>query len=309
MPIVSVINYKGGVGKTTLTANIGAELAYRGKKVLLIDLDPQSNLTFSFIPVDDPSYQEGGTIKTWFDAFIDREEIIGLGDLIVRPRTIGRTLSGTLDLICSHLGLINVDLEFAVKLGGASQRQQRNNFIKVYSLLQKGLQTLLAEGHTKYDIVLIDCPPNFNIVTRNALVASDFYLVPAKPDYLSTLGIEQLNKHVEDLVSEYNSYIEKDPEGYSTIAPELLGIVFTMIGLRNGQPISAQEHYISNIRRVGLPIFDTKIRENKTIYADAPQYGVPVVVQRNSGETYVNIRKELQDLTQEFCGKVVLYNG
>lgn len=136
------------------------------------------------------------------------------------------------------------------------------------------------EGYTKYDIVLIDCPPNFNIVTRNALVASDFYLVPAKPDYLSTLWIEQHNRHVENLVSEYNSYIESDPEGFSIIIPELLGFVFTMVGLRNGQPTSAQEHYISNIRRVGLPIFETIIRENKTIYADAPQYGVPVVVHR-----------------------------
>lgn len=142
-------------------------------------------------------------------------------------------------------------------------------------------------------------------MTRNALVASDYYLVPAKPDYLSTLGIEQLNKHVKEMVNEYNAYLGEDSEGYSVISPELLGIVFTMIGLRSNQPISAQENYISHIRRAGLPIFETMIRENKTIYADAPQYGVPVAVQRGSGETYENIRKELQDLTEEFYRKVV----
>src|SRR6266545_708510 len=71
MKVVSVINYKGGVGKTSLTANLGAELAYRGKRVLLIDLDAQASLTFSFIPPDEWSskYEANYTIKTWFDSF------------------------------------------------------------------------------------------------------------------------------------------------------------------------------------------------------------------------------------------------
>ena len=71
MKVVSVINYKGGVGKTSLTTNLGAELAWRGKKVLLLDLDAQASLTFSFISPDDwrDNYENEGTIKSWFESF------------------------------------------------------------------------------------------------------------------------------------------------------------------------------------------------------------------------------------------------
>ena len=71
MKVVSVINYKGGVGKTSLTANLGAELAWRGKRVLLLDLDAQASLTFSFIKPDEWStnYEANETIKAWFELF------------------------------------------------------------------------------------------------------------------------------------------------------------------------------------------------------------------------------------------------
>jgi chromosome partitioning protein len=164
----------------------------------------------------------------------------------------------------------------------------------------------LSQESSKYDVVIIDCPPNFNIVTRNALVASDYYLVPAKPDYLSTLGIEQLNKHVGELVTEYNMFVERELDDFEIISPKLLGIIFTMVGLRNGGPISAQQQFIAQVQRTGLPIFNTVVRENKTIYADAPEYGIPVVIQRGSGETYASVRKELQQLADEFCRKVGL---
>ncbi|MTV50532.1 AAA family ATPase [Heliobacillus mobilis] len=107
--IISVINYKGGVGKTTMTANIAAEMAYRGKKVLVLDLDPQTNLTFSFLTVEQwqHSYQHQ-TIKRWYDAFIDKDEELDLKDFITRPERAHKRLraleaTGILDLIPSHL--------------------------------------------------------------------------------------------------------------------------------------------------------------------------------------------------------------
>ena len=86
MKIVSVINYKGGVGKTSLTANLGAELAWRGKNVLLIDLDAQASLTFSFIRPDEwsKSFELSGTIKAWFDSF-DSGTTLALSELIQTP--------------------------------------------------------------------------------------------------------------------------------------------------------------------------------------------------------------------------------
>lgn len=306
MKIISVINYKGGVGKTTIVANLVSELAWRGNKILAIDLDPQSSLTFSFISVDAwrNNYEANQTIKNWYDEFIDESGAVSLAGLIIQPSRINRVISqrnGSVDLICSHLALINIDLELATKLGGASPRQFRNNFLKVYSRLKAGLSELEQD---QYDYIIIDCPPNFNIVTRNAIVCSDWYLVPAKPDYLSTMGIEQLQRHVLELVTDYNHYVSETGENaWQTISPQILGIIFTMIKIYSGQPISTQRQYINQVGNLHLPIFDTQIRENKTIYGDAPEYGVPVVLQYVTGETYENVQDELEKFTTELIGK------
>jgi chromosome partitioning protein len=306
MKTVSVINYKGGVAKTTLTANLAAELAYRGYNVLAIDLDPQASLTFSFVSVDDwrKKYEKNKTIKNWYDEFIDEDSESDLSDLIVRPESVNKmyNMPGKVDLICSHLALINVDLELATRLGGASLRQTRNNYLRVHSRLRQGLAELDEES---YDFILIDCPPNFNIVTKNALVTSDYLLVPAKPDYLSTLGIDQLRRHVDELVGDYNDYAKQAGEPqWEQISPEILGIVFTMITVRSRGPISAQRQYIEQVRKLGLHTFKTLIRKNDTIYADAPEYGVPVVLKPVSGETYIDVRTELEQLTTEFLDTV-----
>ena len=108
MTVISVINYKGGVGKTTITANLAAELAWRGKKVLLLDLDAQASLTFSFIRPDEwkQDLEQNRTIKSWFDSFDDGPQI-PLESLIFRPKKMSRILSyktGEIHLIASHLG-------------------------------------------------------------------------------------------------------------------------------------------------------------------------------------------------------------
>lgn len=310
--VISVINYKGGVGKTTLTANLGAELAFQGHNVLLIDLDPQTNLTFSFIQVDEWKESfENKTIKKWFDTFIDDDLEFNLKDLIIRPIRVNKRLSqfdhstGKMDLVSSHLGLINVDLELSAKLWGGSDRTNRRNFIKVHSRLKEGLKQI---DDSNYDYILIDCPPNFNIVTKTAIVASDAILLPAKADYLSTIGIEQVKKNVSELVEEYNSKLSYDElTGYDKINPEITGVVFSMIGVRSGGPISAQRQYIAQVERIsGIRVLDTKLRENKTIYADAPQAGIPVVLEDVKGDTYINVRNELEELVKELSGYITV---
>lgn len=304
MKIISVINYKGGVGKTTITANLAAEMAFRGKKILAIDLDPQASLTFSFLSVDEwrKKYEGSKTIKNWYDAFIDKDTDLSLASLVGHPTKANvSNKGGRLDLICSHLALINVDLELATRLIGGTERDLRNNYLRVHSRLRQGLESL-REGD--YDYVLIDCPPNFNIVTKTAIVASDYLLVPTKPDYLSTLGIEQLVKHVSELAKTYNKYVaDSGNREWKPTTPRILGVLFTMIQVRNQQPISAQQQYIEQVSRLKIPALDTFIRENKTIYADAPEYGVPVVLKRVSGQTYENVQEELETLTTEVLGK------
>ena len=307
MKIISVINYKGGVGKTTITANLGAELAKREKRVLLIDLDAQSSLTFSLIAPDQwkKEFSEKRTIKTWFDSHEDGlpEPLV---NLIFTPKKANKSLTnGCLDLIPSHLGLINVDLELATELKGASLKKTKKNYLKVHQRLAKGLEQISSRA---YDFILIDCPPNFNIVTKTAIVASEHILIPAKPDYLSTLGIDYLHRSLRELVEEFNEYSKIDnPEPYS-IHPRILGVIFTMVSYHSGQPISASRQFISQTKRLGIPVFENMVRENKTLHSEAPVYGVPVVLTSQPKGTYGNIVEELRNIATEFLQRLGMNN-
>ena len=304
MQVVSVINYKGGVGKTTLTANIGAELAWRGKKILLIDMDAQASLSFSFITpqVWKTTYADTHTIKQWFES-IQRNNPVDLDSLVIIPPRINNIMTGKgeLHLIVSHLGLINVDLELATQLGGATLSLAKQAYLKVHSQLRRALQDLENQD---YDLILIDCPPNFNIVTKNAIAASDSILIPARPDYLSTMGIDYLIRSVNELVHDFNEFATHgDGNQAATIAPSLLGVVFTMIQVYGGQPIAAQRTFINQTRQLpGISVFKAWLRTHPGEFADAPVYGVPVVIH---GE-HSGVVEELENITSEFAAKVGL---
>ncbi len=308
MEVIAVINYKGGVGKTTVTSNLASELAFRGKKVLLIDTDAQASLTFSFITPDkwDTEYKASKTIKSWFDAISQGQEPPSLMDFVIQPDAVNKELlknksTGQIDIICSHLGLINVDLELATLLGGVNIQQTKRNYRKVHAKLREAVANLAETA--AYDYVLIDCPPNFNIVTKNAIIASEKILIPAKPDYLSTLGIDFLHRSVKELVKEYNDFASAD-EQTSAIDPQVLGVVFTMIQVNSGQPISAQRQYISQTKRLGVTAFLSFFRENKTIFADAPQNLIPVVLNHYSNGTHSEVVTEIKEFVDEF-GKMI----
>ena len=306
MKVVSLINYKGGVGKTTLSVNLVAGIA-RKKRVLAIDLDPQSNLTFSFMTAEEwkSRYKDKKTIKKLFDAAIDQDSPSpALKDLIVTAKGI--------DLICSDLGLIDIDSELvAAGSGGATDRQLKSNFVRAHSHLRRALKTIEDD----YDLVIIDCPPNFNMATRNAIVASDYYLVPAKMDYLSTMGINQLvgkvngvknpdgTVKIPGLVDKYNDNVEDQNEH---ISPEFLGVVATMVQMRNGGLLAVQQRYVNELTYSNIGMFKSMIRENKTLFSANPEEDAPVILQRLAGDTYKAVVDELQALQREFEEKVGL---
>ncbi|HEX7858999.1 MAG TPA: AAA family ATPase [Verrucomicrobiae bacterium] len=302
MQIVSVINYKGGVGKTSLTVNLAGELAHRGKKVLLIDLDAQASLTFSLIEPDvwQNTFAASKTIKTWFDSF-EVGTPISLKSIIETPKRINNRVNhngGKVDAIYSHLGLINVDLELATKLGGANLVQTKKNFIAVHRRLADGLSAIKSD---EYDVVLIDCPPNFNIVTKTAIIASGYLLVPTRPDYVSTLGIDYLIRSVKALVNDYNDYAELNQgDTVNPIKPKVLGVVFTMIQEYSRGPMAAQRAFMSQHKTAGLTVFDSYIKRNDTLFADAPQYGVPVVLNSYSSGSHQSVVDGLEGVATEF---------
>ena len=302
--IVSIINYKGGVGKTTLTANLAAELAQRGKRILALDMDAQCSLTFSLVTPDYWESELGGeegqgndrTIKRWFDGIVEDEgEAVALGELVLRDlKAKGRLgeKGGCLHLIPSHLGLINIDLDLAYMLSGAAPSRLHHRRARVYGQLRSHLNAYATEAG--YDYVLIDCPPNFNIVTKNAIVASDQIVIPAKPDYLSTLGIDYLLRSLGTLVREFNEDSKTE-----VIEPRILGVIFTMIQVLRGRPIGVQRQYM-RADSIAVPIFRSTVRENKTIFGDAPEDGIPVVLERPRGEPYATIVREMESLAVEF---------
>ena len=162
MKIISIINQKGGVGKTTLAVNLGVALSERGKKILLIDLDPQGNLTYSF-----GITPNGGTIS----------------DVLQGSKTIQAILTQaeTVTLAPSSVSLADVEVSLVSKIGREG-------------ILKDRLKTV-----TGFDYILIDCPPSLSVLTINALNASDEVIIPLQLEVLSMQGLGQLLATIKEV--------------------------------------------------------------------------------------------------------------
>ncbi|WP_181770448.1 ParA family protein [Amycolatopsis pittospori] len=311
MRVVAVMNYKGGVGKTTITANLGAIAANLGLRVLLIDLDPQTNLTFSFFSIDEwhDRIKDKRTIKQWYDAEMPGRDI-SLSDLVLTPERVNdalETADGRLDLISSHLGLIDIDLELAARLGGTTTLDgSKRKFLDLHSCLRRGLED---SDFGQYDLALIDCAPNFGLVTKTAIVASQKILVPAKADYLSTLGLEYLVGNCDSLVRQFNEYVDHKGgvAGYRRIDPGMLGVVFTMVQIYSQQVTAAQHAYIEETNlNSRVPVLTSKIRNSPRHFGDAGESGVPAMLRATGRDEVV---REFEQLVDEVLGALALSPG
>jgi chromosome partitioning protein len=293
LQVVAVVNHKGGVGKTTLTANLGAGLAARGKKVLLVDLDSQASLTLSFLDHNDwiDKVAPNKTIKHWFDALKSADADLGMSALVARPGRVNQALAhsvGYLDLVAAHRDLGDVEADLTGRLYVSPA-----DFALVHHRLRDGLR---GKDMREYDVALIDCAPHFGVISRNAIAASDFLLIPAKPDYLSTNGVHSLGQKIMAFVDEFNTR----HNGFGEIERPSASVVFTMVQGYAGRPIADQRKYLN--QNHGLPVFSHTISDSKAVYGPAPSRGIPVILGGTGRSQTRELRNVLNELVIQLEG-------
>ena len=234
--ILSLANQKGGVGKTTTAINLGTALAAIGERVLIVDLDPQGNASTG-LGID----RRSRNVST-YDVLI--------GEAPLRDAVVA-TAVPRLHIAASTMDLSGLELE----LGATRDRAFRlRNAIAA-------LNTAATED-TDYTYVLIDCPPSLNLLTVNAMAASDAILVPLQCEFFALEGLSQLLQTVEQVRSTLNPNLS------------IHGIVLTMFNSRN----NLSNQVVADVRQfMGAKVYKTMIPRNVRI-SEAPSYGKPVLV-------------------------------
>jgi chromosome partitioning protein len=291
--IVTVFNYKGGVGKTTLTVNLGAELARRGMRVLLLDLDPQSSLTLSLIDYEDwdRKIRTGMTFRHWIDSR-RRGRIPDLLPFVTAPEETARHLrnAGQLDLVGADLLLS--DREEALYFELDSATPPRSRYLEVFSHVHDALETARPGG---YDLVLIDCAPNFGALTRSAVIASDAVLAPARADRLSLYAISHLRERINRLQAEYDRQAGPIAERRGMpgrLESTVLGVVITMARHSGQKLIQSQRGIVAEINDI-YPVFDTKIWDRPKPYGGAEGRPLPTVLRDAASPDVISVWRAL----------------
>ncbi|AFE49733.1 SOJ protein (soj) [Rickettsia prowazekii str. GvV257] len=248
MKIISIVNQKGGVAKTTTTVNLATAFASVNKKILVIDLDPQGNSSTGFGIIQQ---QRKNTIYQVLTNLIE------LKDAIIA------TNIPNLEIITSNTNLSAAELDLTT----LKERE--------YVLMK-----LLEEVKILYDYIIIDCPPSLNLLTVNALVASDEVLIPMQCDFYSLEGLSHLLKTIEIVEKKLNPKIK------------IAGILFTMYDKRN----RLTEQVEDDVRKcLGELVFKTVIPRNIKL-SEAPSYGKPAILydyKCAGAVAYIELTKEI----------------
>jgi chromosome partitioning protein len=300
MKVVSVINNKGGVGKTTVTANLGSYAASRNRRVLMIDVDPQTNLTFSFM--SDYEWKTRCANKTmlqFLSPIINNGPSVALESLVTNISLFSTQVK--FDLICSHSGLVNLDISLAQRLGESGTEQSAENFLTVFGYIKNALDNMKRDE--TYDLVLIDCPSSFNIVTKAAFAASDYYVVPVQLDQFSLSGLDLLTKkNASSFIEEYNSCCQQVSEGKNeAINPQNIGVLPVMVSYAKGTTlIKAQSKVVAQLKKDKQPLFETYIQDNPTFFQAAQEMCIPAVLSPINLPIPKTIKTELAAIGDEF---------
>ncbi len=250
---ISIVNQKGGVGKTTTAINLGAYLADMGKRVLLIDIDPQANAT-SGVGVDINKIE-----NSLYDLFTGAKDILD----VLYPTAVENLhlLPSSPDLAGLSVELMNVEGREVI--------------------LKKSLSTIKEN----YDYILIDCPPSIEMLTVNALVASDKVIVPVQCEYYSLEGLSRLINVLNIVKQDINPQLEIE------------GIVLTMFDPRtmlNKEVVSETQKFF------GDKVYKTIIPRNIRI-SEAPSYGQPISVYAKDSKGAVAYKALAKELVKNVC--------
>src|SRR6476661_6300555 len=250
--IIVIANQKGGVGKTTTAINLSAACAEAGKRVLLIDLDPQSNSSLSFI---DPDSVDGSA----YELFTEKQRPFSE---FIYPTGVER-----LEIVPAKINLAKLE----AKLVG--------DFDAIYRLRDR-----INEVRKNYDLIFIDTPPTLGLITVNALVAANYFMVPIQSSYFAMEGTDDLLETVEKVRSRPNPDLS------------LLGVLVTLFDRRTALSKDVEAH----IRKVfGAKTFDTVISRSVRL-EESPAHKKPIFTYapRSSGAV------EYQELSMEVMKRV-----
>jgi chromosome partitioning protein len=250
--VLAVSNQKGGVGKTTTAINLGTALAAIGERVLIVDMDPQGNASTGLgVP------RETRRI-TIYDVIVDGRS--------VHDAAVPTAVPG-LDIIPADADMSGVEIE----LSQADRRSFR---------LRDALEGQGQDGSTRYDYILIDCPPSLNLLTLNAMAAADGVLVPLQCEFFALEGLTQLMKTIDMVRQSLNPGLE------------IQGLVLTMFDRRNA--LSGQVE--ADVRaHFGDKVYEAVIPRNVRV-SEAPSFGKPVLIydlKCTGSQAYLRLAKEV----------------
>ena len=259
--VIAVVNQKGGVGKTTTAINLGTALAATGRRVLLIDLDPQGNASTG-LGIDKAARQPGS-----YGVLIGRA---ALSEAMVA------TSVPSLFLVPASRDLSGAEIELVEAKRRAHRLTEALETLHIFP----GACDVNAGSGRGFDYVLIDCPPSLTLLTLNALVAADSLLVPLQCEFLALDGLSELLHTVDVVKANFNPRLR------------IQGIVLTMFDNRNR--LSGQ--VAADVRaHFGAQVYDTVIPRNVRV-SEAPSFGMPVLLYDIScagAQAYAHLASEL----------------